>query len=543
MILQMSYECMEYPTMGGTDTPLSICTTTPAYYSPTNKGMPQSDQQPHTSNAQWTTTTHSQNNMPYIKEEFSSEYRISTGSSARAQTANYVDSGAPNGRYFNNVNGYNAQHHQQQQQFFESRASVSSPATSASLSNSSLSPESISSGPVVVNPRHHHITKVTTYCRICGDKASGYHYGVTSCEGCKGFFRRSIQRKIDYRCLKQQFCEIRRDSRNRCQYCRFKKCLDAGMSKDSVRQTKRNKPPTSDRTVSSTVNVEPDDHIICADRIIDLHLKTCNYTSQKTTTIMRKPFNLALGPDHETNRLNAWKVFAHNIEMEVQNAIYFVRDIPRTEFVSGDDKAALLKKNIFGIYLCRIFRSLSEEGMVMHDGRVADVPTLRLLFGCLADEMIQFAVYCRNIGVSDADMAILAALVLVQPAGLDYRQDVQNKGPPGLAQLIQFFQNMMHKKLCSHPNGYDIVFTFHKLIPALNGINNMLDEAVVKFLREHKESLNLPALFLEVFRLNERPAMSPVYYNQENQYAVPQDCRMASGDQHEQLMVVPKPEI
>lgn len=48
----------------------------------------------------------------------------------------------------------------------------------------------------------------------------------------QGFFRRSIQRKIDYRCLKQQVCEIKRESRNRCQYCRFKKCLDSGMSKD-----------------------------------------------------------------------------------------------------------------------------------------------------------------------------------------------------------------------------------------------------------------------------------------------------------------------
>uniref|UniRef100_A0A3B3ZJR7 Uncharacterized protein n=1 Tax=Periophthalmus magnuspinnatus TaxID=409849 RepID=A0A3B3ZJR7_9GOBI len=73
-------------------------------------------------------------------------------------------------------------------------------------------------------------------CKVCGDVASGFHYGVHACEGCKGFFRRSIQQNIQYKkCLLNDNCPIMRISRNRCQQCRFKKCLLVGMSRDAVR--------------------------------------------------------------------------------------------------------------------------------------------------------------------------------------------------------------------------------------------------------------------------------------------------------------------
>ncbi|CDW57879.1 Orphan nuclear receptor E75C [Trichuris trichiura] len=72
-------------------------------------------------------------------------------------------------------------------------------------------------------------------CQVCGDKASGFHYGVHACEGCKGFFRRSIQQKIQYRpCSKNQQCSVLRINRNRCQYCRLKKCIAVGMSRDGM---------------------------------------------------------------------------------------------------------------------------------------------------------------------------------------------------------------------------------------------------------------------------------------------------------------------
>ncbi|XP_064325449.1 nuclear receptor ROR-beta-like isoform X2 [Phalacrocorax carbo] len=72
-------------------------------------------------------------------------------------------------------------------------------------------------------------------CKICGDKSSGIHYGVITCEGCKGFFRRSQQNNASYSCSRQKNCLIDRTNRNRCQHCRLQKCLALGMSRDAVK--------------------------------------------------------------------------------------------------------------------------------------------------------------------------------------------------------------------------------------------------------------------------------------------------------------------
>ena len=87
-------------------------------------------------------------------------------------------------------------------------------------------------------------------CVICGDKASGKHYGVHryarsvrfgsmdpfnryfSCEGCKGFFKRTVRKELTYTCRDNRECIIDKRQRNRCQYCRYQKCLNVGMKKE-----------------------------------------------------------------------------------------------------------------------------------------------------------------------------------------------------------------------------------------------------------------------------------------------------------------------
>uniref|UniRef100_A0A915CTK3 Uncharacterized protein n=1 Tax=Ditylenchus dipsaci TaxID=166011 RepID=A0A915CTK3_9BILA len=72
-------------------------------------------------------------------------------------------------------------------------------------------------------------------CVVCGDDGAKTHYGVLSCLGCKGFFRRALKKANQYECLKNNQCRIDKYERNSCRSCRLQKCLDAGMDPNFVR--------------------------------------------------------------------------------------------------------------------------------------------------------------------------------------------------------------------------------------------------------------------------------------------------------------------
>ncbi|EDS26075.1 nuclear receptor [Culex quinquefasciatus] len=69
-------------------------------------------------------------------------------------------------------------------------------------------------------------------CKVCGDRASGKHYGVPSCDGCRGFFKRSIRRNLEYVCKEGGKCIVDVSRRNQCQACRFAKCIQANMRRE-----------------------------------------------------------------------------------------------------------------------------------------------------------------------------------------------------------------------------------------------------------------------------------------------------------------------
>ncbi|XP_054269952.1 nuclear hormone receptor FTZ-F1 beta isoform X2 [Macrosteles quadrilineatus] len=77
---------------------------------------------------------------------------------------------------------------------------------------------------------------INSPCPICGDKISGFHYGIFSCESCKGFFKRTVQNRKNYVCLRGSSCPVTIATRKKCPACRFDKCLHMGMKLEAIRE-------------------------------------------------------------------------------------------------------------------------------------------------------------------------------------------------------------------------------------------------------------------------------------------------------------------
>lgn len=255
-------------------------------------------------------------------------------------------------------------------------------------------------------------------CAICCDKGSGYHYSVYSCEGCKGFFKRSVQKNLLYNCKEQQNCSVNKFTRNNCQFCRFKKCLEAGMKRDAVREDRT----PGGKQKSKRIKVDEEGSAI-ADVINTTTAETYDEEGiQKLVeahpdVIPSAEDILSSGESDSLNiDINTLMQYGY---MELRLIIEWARKIPGFSDLMIEDQMALLKGSFMELNVLRLaFRSVDcddgvrfAEGLVLTPEDSGNIGWGKDLVSCT----MEFITKVREINLDHTEFCILNAVVLTYP--------------------------------------------------------------------------------------------------------------------------------
>uniref|UniRef100_A0A673FNH2 Estrogen-related receptor gamma-like n=1 Tax=Sinocyclocheilus rhinocerous TaxID=307959 RepID=A0A673FNH2_9TELE len=280
-------------------------------------------------------------------------------------------------------------------------------------------------------------------CLVCGDAASGFHYGVASCEACKAFFKRTIQGNIEYSCSVSRDCEITKRRRKSCQACRFTKCLSVGMLREGVRldrvrggRQKYKRRIDSDSSVFFSVQ-QP-------------HRKQPSCSTQgenKVVTVLlgAEPEKVCAMPDPALpdSDIKALTTLCDLADRELVLNISWAKHIPGFSSLFLSDQMSLLQSAWMEILILRVaFRSLPcEDKLVFAEDYIMDAEQARSA-GLLElhKAILQLVRRYRSMRLEREEFVTLKAIALANSDSM-HIEDVE---------AVQGLQDSLHEALLDY---------------------------------------------------------------------------------------------
>ncbi|EAW57959.1 vitamin D (1,25- dihydroxyvitamin D3) receptor, isoform CRA_a [Homo sapiens] len=352
---------------------------------------------------------------------------------------------------------------------------------------------------------------VPRICGVCGDRATGFHFNAMTCEGCKGFFRRSMKRKALFTCPFNGDCRITKDNRRHCQACRLKRCVDIGMMKEFIltdEEVQRKREMILKRKEEEALKdslrpklSEEQQRIIAI--LLDAHHKTYDPTYSDFCQF-RPPVRVNDDDPSVTLELSQLSMLPHLADLvsySIQKVIGFAKMIPGFRDLTSEDQIVLLKSSAIEVIMLRSNESFTMDDMSWTCGnqdykyRVSDVTkaghSLELI-----EPLIKFQVGLKKLNLHEEEHVLLMAICIVSPD----RPGVQD------AALIEAIQDRLSNTLqtyirCRHPPpGSHLLYA--KMIQKLADLRSLNEEHSKQYrcLSFQPEcSMKLTPLVLEVF--------------------------------------------
>lgn len=269
----------------------------------------------------------------------------------------------------------------------------------------------------------HPLSNSKHLCAICGDRASGKHYGVYSCEGCKGFFKRTVRKDLSYACREEKNCLVDKRQRNRCQFCRYQKCLKMGMKREAVQEERQRAAAaagasgqslgsgvscgTGEECVESTCSVLPVDmpieRIRDAEAVIELRDKELRVLH---TDPLHEQLRLAM--EHQLGQLFEW-----------------ARRVPHFLQLARGDQAALLGAGWNELIIASVaFRStgFSHTLRMANEFNIGEDLSSAVGMESILDRvLVELVAKMRDIKMDLVELGCLRTIVLYNPDAKELR--------------------------------------------------------------------------------------------------------------------------
>ncbi|XP_066280511.1 estrogen-related receptor gamma-like isoform X7 [Branchiostoma lanceolatum] len=288
-------------------------------------------------------------------------------------------------------------------------------------------------------------------CLVCGDVASGFHYGVASCEACKAFFKRTIQGNIEYSCPATNECEITKRRRKSCQACRFTKCLKVGMLKEALRIKPRPQPEgvRLDRVrggrqkYKRKIDADPSSYVQQAPAL----KKPSNGQVNKIVAhlMVAEPEKLYAMPDPTTpdSELKTLTTLCDLADRELVVIIGWAKHIPGFSNLSLSDQMSLLQSGWMEILILGLaFRSLHYDSrLVFAEDYIIDEEQSRVAgLEELSRHILRLVGRLKALGVEKEEFVVLKAMALLNSDSV-YVEDHE---------AVQKLQDVLHDALQDH---------------------------------------------------------------------------------------------
>ncbi|CAH2313307.1 peroxisome proliferator-activated receptor gamma [Pelobates cultripes] len=330
----------------------------------------------------------------------------------------------------------------------------------------------------------------------------------------QGFFRRTIRLKLIYeRC--DLNCRIHKKSRNKCQFCRFQKCLAVGMSHNAIRfgrmpQAEKEKLLAEISSDIDQMNPESADQRVLAKHLYDSYLKSFPLTKAKPVVIYDMN-SLMMGEDQiayhymtpfqEQNKEVAIRIFqrcqSRSVEA-VREITEFAKNIPGFVNLDLNDQVTLLKYGVHEIIFTMLASLMNKDGVLIADGQGfmtrEFLKSLRKPFSDFMEPKFEFAIRFNALELDDSDLAIFVAVIILSGD----RPGLVNVKP---IEAIQdsLLQALEHQLKLNHPDSSQL---FAKLLQKMTDLRQVVTEHVqlLQIIKKTEADMCLHPLLQEIYK-------------------------------------------